>query len=161
MIRLVSRSDSICYSICKFKTFSRWSHLRTPANRVGEGQEGKGGERGEGCKNYRDGANVWWKLHDSNFKRFDWSTRVTDMQTDGRTDERCVYAIARPSVCLHVRHTGGSVKTLWLSLTVDEFCCVMGTKITYSSVCFLSFNLHDRMKISGEAWEARPPLASP
>jgi len=52
-------------------------------------------------KNYRDGATVWWKLHDPNFNRF-----LTDppvWQTDGQTDRRncdsiCVltaYAVAR------------------------------------------------------------------
>ena len=43
-------------------------------------------------------ATLWWRLHDPNFNRvFDWSTRMTDGQTDGRWHiaRYSIYAVAR------------------------------------------------------------------
>jgi len=35
--------------------------------------------------NFHRTESVRWKLHKPNFNRFDWSTRVTDRQTDGHS----------------------------------------------------------------------------
>jgi len=42
-------------------------------------------------------ATLWWKLHDPNFTDFDWSTRVSDGQTDRRMGDS-IYAVARQKV---------------------------------------------------------------
>ena len=91
-----------------------------------------------------DWATVWWKLHDPNVNCFDWSTRVSDRQTEWRQHiAHSAYMLSRAK---NVR------VSIWLSrrkrCAVKLLTCISNTceQVVSSSVWLIAYidDLYER-----------------